>query len=65
MDSDNTAHREFVEGKKECNSGEHEARRQKRSKDKLMDDLIPEEKVVGGRQVLFGATDTTQNQKNN
>ena len=63
MDRDNTAHREFVEGKKECNSGGPGARRQKRSKDKLMDDLIPNEKVIGARQFLFGATDTTQNQE--
>jgi len=29
-----------------------------------LDDLIPDEKVVGGGK-YFGATDTTQNQKNN
>jgi hypothetical protein len=48
----------------DADSGERGAQRQKRSKDKLirLDDLIPDEKVVGGRQ-LFGATDTTQNQK--
>src|SRR5438445_586682 len=63
MDRDNTAHREFVEGKKECNSGGPGARRQKRSKDKLMDDLIPNEKVIGARQFLFELTDTTQNQE--
>ena len=52
--------------KKDADSGERGAQRQKRSKDKLirLDDLIPDEKVVGGRQ-LFGATDTTQNQKHN
>jgi hypothetical protein len=52
--------------KKDADSGEHGAQRQKRSKDKLirLDDLIPDEKVVGGRQ-LFGAADTTQNQKHN
>jgi hypothetical protein len=51
--------------KKDADSGERAAQRQKRSKDKLirLDDLIPDEKVVGGRQ-LFGATDT-QNQKHN
>ena len=50
--------------KKDADSGERGAQRQKRSKDKLirLDDLIPDEKVVGGR--LFGAT-TTQNQKHN
>ena len=52
--------------KKDADSGERGAQRQKRSKDKLirLDDLIPDEKVVGGRQ-LFGATDTTQNHKHN
>jgi hypothetical protein len=52
--------------KKDADSGERGAQRQKRSKDKLirLDDLIPDEKVVGGQQ-LFGATNTTQNQKNN
>jgi hypothetical protein len=52
--------------KKDADSGERGAQRQKRLKDKLirLDDLIPDEKVVGGRQ-LFGATDTTQNQKHN
>ena len=52
--------------KKDADSGERGAQRQKRSKDKLirLDDLIPDEKVVGGRQ-LFGAADTPQNQKHN
>jgi hypothetical protein len=52
--------------KKDADSGERGAQRQKRSKEKLirLDDLIPDEKVVGGRQ-LFGATDRTQNQKHN
>jgi hypothetical protein len=51
--------------KKDADSGERGAQRQKRSKEKLirLDDLIPDEKVVGGRQ-LFGAN-TTQNQKHN
>jgi len=37
--------------------------RSKRSKEKLirLDDLIPQEKVTGGRQ-LFGTTETNQNQ---
>jgi hypothetical protein len=30
-----------------------------------LDDLIPKENVVGGRQLLFGATDTTQPSTNN
>jgi hypothetical protein len=38
------------------------SRRRKRSKDKLirLNDLIPEKDVKGGRQMLFGVTDTTQ-----
>jgi hypothetical protein len=52
--------------KKDVDSGERGAQRQKRSKDKLirLDDLIPDEKVVGGQQ-LFGAADRTQTQKHN
>jgi hypothetical protein len=52
--------------KKDADAGERGAQRPKRSKEKLirLDDLLPDKKVVGGRQ-LFGATDTTQNQKNN
>jgi hypothetical protein len=51
--------------KQDAQSGERGAQRQKRSKEKLirLDDLIPNKKVAGGRQ-LFGATDTTPNQKN-
>jgi len=64
-DSGNTAHVSSSKEKKDADSGERGAQRQKRSKDKLirLDDLIPDEKVVGGQQ-LFGAN-TTQNQKNN
>jgi len=29
-----------------------------------LDDLIPKENVVGGRQLLFGATDTQQTNQN-
>jgi len=49
-----------------ADSGERRAQWQKRSKEKLvhLDGLIPSENVVGGQQ-LFGATDTTQNQKTN
>ena len=52
--------------KRDADPGERGAQRQKRSKDKLirLDDLIPDEKVVGGGK-YFGATDTIQNQKNN
>ena len=51
--------------RKDADSGERGAQRQKRSKDKLirLDDLIPDEKVVGGQQ-LFGAN-RTQNHKHN
>ena len=65
-DSGNRADVSSSKEKKDADSGERGAQRQKRSKDKLirLDDLIPDEKVVGGRQ-LFGATNTTQNQRNN
>lgn len=49
--------------KKNAPAGESgELHRRKRSKDKLirLDDLIPKENVVGGRGLLFGATDITQ-----
>jgi len=66
IDSGNRVHVSSSKEKKDADSGERGAQRQKRSKDKLirLDDLIPDEKVVGGRQ-LFGATRTTQNQKSN
>jgi hypothetical protein len=66
MDSGYRAHVSSSKEKKDADSGERGAQRQKRSKDKLirLDDLIPDEKVVGGGK-YFGATDTTQNQKNN
>jgi hypothetical protein len=67
MDSGNRAHVSSSKEKKDADSGERGAQRQKRSKDKLirLDDLIPDEKVVGGRQLFGAATHTTQNQKNN
>jgi hypothetical protein len=45
-------------------AGESGNQRSKRRKDKLirLDDLIPEKDVKGGRQLLFGVTDTTQRQ---
>ncbi len=48
--------------KKDAPAGESESQRLKRSKEKLirLDDLIPKEDVRGGRQLLFGATDTQQ-----
>jgi hypothetical protein len=30
-----------------------------------LDDLIPKENVLGGRQLLFGATDTMETSTNN
>jgi hypothetical protein len=48
--------------KKNAPAGEEHSHRPKRRKEKLirLDDLIPKGNVVGGRQLLFGATDTTQ-----
>jgi hypothetical protein len=49
--------------KKHAPAGDSGNHPQKRRKEKLirLDDLIPKENVVGGgRQMLFGATDTTQ-----
>jgi hypothetical protein len=45
-------------------AGESGNQRPKRRKDKLirLENLIPEEDVKGGRQILFGVTDTTQQQ---
>jgi hypothetical protein len=48
--------------KKNAPAGESANRRPKRRKEKLirLDDLIPKQNVVGGRQLLFGASDPTQ-----
>jgi hypothetical protein len=48
--------------KKNAPARESASRRPKRKKEKLirLDDLIPKQNVVGGRQLLFGASDTTQ-----
>ena len=48
--------------KENAHTGESGNQRPKRKKSKLirLDDLIPKQDVKGGRQVLFGATDTTQ-----
>jgi hypothetical protein len=56
--------------KKDVPAGESGIRKQKRKKEKLirLDDLIPKENVLGGRQYLSGATDinqTTNKQKEN
>jgi hypothetical protein len=41
-------------------------KRRKRTRNKLirLDDLIPEQDVKGGHQVLFGVTDTTETKNN-
>ena len=48
--------------KKNATATESGINRRKRTRDKLirLDDLIPEKDVKGGRQVLFGVTDTTK-----
>jgi hypothetical protein len=48
--------------KKNAPAGESASQRPKRKKEKLirLDDLIPKQNVVGGRQLLFGASDITQ-----
>lgn len=48
--------------KKNVPAGESGIRKQKRKKEKLirLDDLIPKEDVLGGRQYLFGVTDINQ-----
>ena len=52
---------------KNAPAGDSHHQRPKRRKEKLirLDDLIPKGNVVGGRQLLFGATDpnTTTNPK--
>ena len=53
--------------KKNAPAGESTSQRPKRRKDKLirLDDLIPKENVLGGGQLLFGATDITKTSTNN
>jgi hypothetical protein len=48
--------------KENAHTGESENQKPKRRKEKLirLDDLIPKQDVKGGRQLLFGVTDTTQ-----
>jgi hypothetical protein len=52
--------------KKNAPDPESEDKRRKRSKEKLirLDDLIPKKDVAGGRQLLFGVTDTTKTTNN-
>jgi hypothetical protein len=51
--------------KKNASAAESMTQRPKRKKEKLirLDDLIPKQNVVGGSKLLFGATETTQNNK--
>jgi hypothetical protein len=46
--------------KENAHAGESGKQRPKRGRDKLirLDDLIPKQAVKGGRQLLFGVTDT-------
>ena len=48
--------------KKNAPASESESKRRKRNKAKLirLDDLTPKQDVTGGHQLLFGATDTTE-----
>jgi len=48
--------------KKNAPAAESGSKRRKRTRGKLirLDDLIPEQDVKGGHQVLFGVSDTTQ-----
>jgi hypothetical protein len=52
--------------KKNAPAAESGNKRRKRTRNKLirLDDLIPEQDVKGGHQVLFGLSDTTQATKN-
>ena len=52
--------------KKNAPAGESGNGRPKHRRDKLirLDDLIPKKDVKGGRQLLFGVTDTTQTTNN-
>jgi hypothetical protein len=49
-----------------CDGSKGNNQRPRRKKDQLiqLDDLIPKQDVKGGRQLLFGATHTTQNLHN-
>jgi len=52
--------------KKDAPAAQTESKRRKRTKDKLirLDDLISDQDVKGGRQLLFGLTDTRQTTDN-
>ena len=55
-----------LETKKDVPAAESGSNTRKRTKGKLirLDDLIPEQDVKGGHQLLFGVTDTTQTKSN-
>jgi len=55
-----------LETKKDVPAAESESNTRKRTKGQLirLDDLIPEQDVKGGHQLLFGVTDTTQTKSN-
>lgn len=50
--------------RKDARAKDPKNQKQGRKKGKLirLDDLIPKQNVLGGRQVVFGATDTSENQ---
>jgi hypothetical protein len=52
--------------KKTAPAGETASQAQPRKKDKMirLDDLIPKKNVLGGRQLLFGALETTPAKNN-
>jgi hypothetical protein len=49
-----------LKDKKNAPAGESPQRPKRKDKLIRLDDLIPKENVVGGRQLYFGATDPTQ-----
>jgi hypothetical protein len=53
--------------KKNAPAGESGNQRPKRRRERLirLDDLIPKQDVMGGHQLLFGVTDTTQTTNQN
>jgi len=57
---------ECTEEQKKCARRRVRESKAKRRKDKLirLDDLIPKQDVMGGHQLLFGVTDTTQTTNN-
>jgi hypothetical protein len=51
-----------TKNKKDAPAAETASQRQPRKKDKMirLDDLIPKKNVLGGHQLLFGASEPTQ-----